>query len=167
MKRFPCVISLLAGFLGGGLFTLLNQTLQLQPRRTTVEAQEFRLVDSDGVVRGWFRVKGANAALSITGDSSGQSRALIGVDQSGLPVISLSEPGGPRLLLSVKDGGGCVNLYNQAGRSASFGPDVLNLRDSSGRVRLGAAILPDETPLLGFYDEHGRFQTVLAASAPR
>jgi hypothetical protein len=164
MNPGPFLAGLLAGFIGGALFSLVGPTIRPFPAKSrVVQAEEFRLVDSEGTVRGWFRVSGGNAALCIMekGYKSGAPRALMGVDAKGVPIVSLSEVAGSRVLLSVKDKGGSINLYSEAGRFATLGPDVVNLRDTRGEVRLSLAVLPNENPLVVFYDERGRAQTAL------
>jgi hypothetical protein len=168
MKPVGLLTALLAGFLGSALFALLRQAPPFQQEPRVIEAEEFRLVDSQGTVRGWFRVRGGNAALCITDKDykTGPPRALMGVDANGVPTLSISDATGPRVLLGIKDKGGAINLYNEAGRWSTLGPDVLNLRDTQSRVRLSIAVLTNETPAIAFYDERGHVQASTDLSPP-
>lgn len=83
------VLAMVSAFLGGAVLTWFFQAGDVQAQsRQVLSAQEFRLVDSKGVLRGRLGTwppNNENSAFFALNDSQGRRRLDIGVNKNGTP----------------------------------------------------------------------------------
>ncbi len=83
------VLAMFSAFLGGAVLTWFFQASAVQAQsRQILSAQEFRLVDSRGVLRGRLGTwppNNENSAFFALNDSQGRRRLDIGVNRNGTP----------------------------------------------------------------------------------
>jgi len=150
--RILMLLAVISGLVGGGLSDLLFRGLAARAAQTTtaakvIEAQEFRLVDSDGEKRGALQFSDVlgEPELSLY-DAAGQGRA------------SLELMGGDARL-SMRDAAGNdrVGLYTD-----QDGASILGLWDAAGNPRVSLGCRPDGCPLLNLLDAAGEARVMIA-----
>jgi hypothetical protein len=151
--RIELCAAICAGFLGGLAGTRLFEAapVQAQRRDRIVEAEEFRLVQSDGRAYGRFQVD-ANGRPSMTlYDAHGEVRAVLGVLANGSPHLALSDRRGQvraalavwsdeRVSLLLSDGDGAPRA--QVAVPADGSPSV-ELSDRDGKIRAVVGAAPE------------------------
>ena len=140
--RVLMLLTVISGLVGGGLSDLLFRGLPARAAGTTtapkvIQAQEFRLVDAAGTVRGRF-----------------------GFDMFGTPELGLNDASGKwRLYLTAQPG---LQLADATGRwrgglrLAEDGTLGVRLGDGAGTGRAWLGLSKEGTPWLGLYDAKGQ-----------
>jgi hypothetical protein len=91
MTRTQFFLVLLAAFAGGRVFAPAPAEAQGGARFKVIEAEEFRLIESDGQPAGRLQIdKNGRPGLFLY-DKHGEVRAVLGVLPSGAPHLALSD----------------------------------------------------------------------------
>lgn len=149
---------LVAASMGGGVVggMLVGGTVAAQGGQV-VTATQVNLVDASGQLRAVLagRDERGMASLSFY-DGAGQVRGIVGIEETGTPVLRLlTAQGQNRLQAFVENEDVFVIAGDDAGQSALLGTvgdtPMLSLGDGQ-RVRLRAQLSPEGTPALGLFD---------------
>jgi len=157
-------LSIISGFLGGALsvwFLMPQSVLAQDEPPKVVEAQEFRVVDANGILRGYFSLDGVSV-IGRTDTDDPHGIASLKVDSDGTPAVTLSgvddmsailkvsdfskgvggqDEGGPQLLLSDLHEEGRFIFVGLTKTAAQF----ITIDSKGNQVTLG---LVGETPRL-------------------
>ena len=167
------LMSLVGGVIGGLLVDapVFAERVQGPGAVTTTQVN---LVDADGQLRAVLagRDERRMASLSFY-DPGGQVRGIVGIDESGTPLVRLLDPAGQsRFTALVRGNDPLVIVGDEAAQSAVFGSvggsPLLSLFDA-GQSRTRLQLAPDGSPSFGLFDQGGRQSialTVDAANAP-
>jgi hypothetical protein len=112
-----------------------------------IEAEEFRLVDSMGVMRGTFTIQANNEPGFVLFDKKGNQR--IG--------ISLNEKGYASIILN--DGKGKLRMGFRATESNDY---ALNFYDKNDKVRISIGIDNLERPIIGISGDDNQERLILS-----
>lgn len=136
----------------------------LESGTKVVEAQEFRLVDAAGNIRGLFDLRRPDGEPCLYFfDAAGKQRLLLGLLEDGYPCLFLRDAAGQERITvaSSVDGTSMVGFWDVAGESrASFGVQhdgspTLVLLDATGKARIGLVIAKDGDPGVLLLDAAG------------
>ncbi|MBI3697213.1 MAG: hypothetical protein HY238_20555 [Acidobacteria bacterium] len=141
------------GMLGGAAAVRLlvgTPVLAQEKRAKVIEAEEFRLVESDGKPCGRFHVDKSGRPALFLFDKHGEVRAVLGVMPNGSPHLALSDKDGKvRVALAVWPDE----------RSGLF------VSDKKDTPRATVAVLADGKPSLFTSDQDGKIRSVLGATS--
>lgn len=161
--------SFLGGLVGGALVQSSVSTVRAQGTGAVTTTQ-VNLVDPDGQLRAVLsgRDERRMASLSFY-DLAGQVRSVIGIDETGLPLVRLFDQAGQsRLSAVVQDGNGLLIVGEQGGRSGVLGDlngsPFLSLFDA-GRSRTRLQLAEDGSPSLALFDGDGRQSIAMTVDA--
>ena len=143
--RVLMLLTVISGLVGGGLSDWLFRVLPARAAKATaapevIEAQEFRVVDNTGSVRGWLgTLENGEVGLGLR-DVEKESRAVLQLLPDGSPSLRLFDAAGKvRVGLGISEDG----------------VSGLSLLDAAKKVRIGLSVVEDGTPGLGLWDAAG------------
>lgn len=126
-----------------------------------LEANEFRLVDTSGAVRGSFGTDPDGTTRLVVSDEDGVPRLWSGVMPDGTAMINLNDDtGSPRVFVQVSGTGPLVAMRDSqnTGRiylQVSEDEPLVNLRDANNQGRIFIKV-GEEGPAIWFNDDQGR-----------
>jgi len=153
--RILTILTVVAGFLGGGVAVLLLQGIQAHaqagwvPQRLT--AREFVLVDKAGNERMIITVNEHNVAGLHLFSVKGKQLLILAAGKDGAPGLDMNDSAGkPVLDMSVLPGGASLSMYDSARKLRlalavykGVMPD-LTMWDSAGKERASMGVLKDD-----------------------
>ena len=179
--RILVVLTVVAGFLGGGVSNLLLRGVPAAAQTAAgkvqdeVIAKKFVLVDGAGKTRASLQTTtgpdGGEYPILTLVDDKGQMRAGLCLSKGGNPALSFYDDTrayrlGVKLL---EDGRPSVGVITPGKGMVGLGirQDGLGfiLADAAGKQRAGLVLLPDGTPQLGLYDAAGSPRAALSLDA--
>jgi hypothetical protein len=118
--RILTILTVLAGFLGGGVAVLLLQGVQAHAQeggvQQSVTAREFILVDAEGHERVAATVDSRSVAGLHVFDPRGKERLTLTVDRDGTPLVGMTgQLGKPQLVLGVTGDDPVINMMDWHG----------------------------------------------------
>jgi len=144
--RILTILTVMAGFLGGGVAVLLLQGCKTHAQDRTagvqqrVTAREFVLVDAEGNQRMLLAVNEHNVAVLHMLDAKGADKLVLGVLNDGTSGLAVSDSArNVRLVLGLHEND----------------TPVLVMFDSAEKPRLGVGVADDGAPGLTTYDPAG------------
>jgi len=167
------VASLCGGVLGGLMVTAPVLAERVQSP-APVTASQVNVVDPEGRLRAVLsgRDEQRMASLSLY-DATGQARAVVGVDDSGTPLLRLFDSAGQGRLSAVVQGDDALVVVGDeravSGVYGSLGGMPLLSFTHAGQSRVRLQLGPDGSPTFGLFGPDGEQSvalTVDAAGAP-
>ena len=154
--RILTILTVLAGFLGGGVAVLLLQGIQAHAQaggiRQRVIAREFVLVDKAGNERLLLSVNEHNSAGLHLYSVKGKELLALGSGEDGATGLTMRDSAGkPRLGMDVyKDGTPDLTMYDSAGKlrllmgAGGDGVTALVMNDSAEKERASMCVIKDD-----------------------
>ena len=141
--RILTILTVLAGFLGGGVAVVLLQGIQAHAQEGGVQqsviARQFVLVDAEGHMRVAATVDSRSVAGLHVYDPRGKERLTLTVDRDGTPLVGMTgRLGEPQLVLGVTGNDPVINMMDAQGiprvtMKVGFGGAPLLVMDRLGQ----------------------------------
>jgi hypothetical protein len=161
---YPLLI-LIGAFLGGAAMTQLAASVAMaEGHQRTLSAQQFVLVDSDGVQRAIMKVARDWTTHLAMYDGTKRNRADFRVTRDGAAALGFyDQSGSPRVLVGASiNGRNGIAVYSTGGRQLASlavtesNEASLTLYDpNTGRARAGLGTGINGTPALALFDQSG------------
>ena len=173
MRKQTCfmLLAIFFGMLGGFLFNYFTKgstALASKNKKVKIlEAQEFRIVDKNGKIRGKFALLFDEYPALVMRHKGGDTGITLGIAPNGLPNLSFADErlvrvdfGFIRETKSTKMLG--IRLYDKNGKPRavfcldSDGIPMAILSDKKGMPRLGCSVASSDNPNITLWSKAGK-----------